>query len=316
VAARIREAGGPECEIVVIRTSGDERPGPPDPPAPPRRPAGDALAPDDTVAAASGIGSANIKATFVKEIEDALLEGRVDLAVHSAKDLSATLPDGLIVAATLPRDDPRDALLLPRAASATGLDQVQAVLGRAPRIGTSSARRAALVRQLFRDAQIVPVRGNVDTRLRRLDAGECDALMLAAAGVRRLGLDERISALLPADVCVPAPGQGIVAIEIVQDAPREIRNLVHRISDADADAALVAERAVVAALGGGCQMPLGALAALDEQDVVLHGAVASLDGRRVVRAGISGNRGNPAAVGEKLAQQLLSRGAAELLRVE
>lgn len=317
MAARIREAGGPECEIVVIRTSGDERPGPPDPPASPRRSADETpLTREDAGAAASGPGSANIKATFVKEIEDALLDGRVDLAVHSAKDLSANLPDGLIVAATLPRDDPRDALLLPRAAAAMSLDQAQAVLGPTPRIGTSSARRAALVRQLFRDARIVPMRGNVDTRLRRLDAGECDALVLAAAGVRRLGLDERISALLPADVCVPAPGQGIVAIELVQDAPREIRNLVHRISDADADAALLAERAVVAALGGGCQMPLGALALIDEQDIVLHGAVASPDGRRIVRAGISGNRGNPAAVGEKLAQQLLSRGAAELLRVE
>jgi hydroxymethylbilane synthase len=292
VARRIQESGGPACEIVVIRTSGDEGTGPPDPPR----------------------SDANIKRTFVKEIEDALLEGHIDLAAHSAKDLPGMLPEGLQLASAVEREDPRDALLLPSHSPVTGLEAVTRALGRQPRIGTSSVRRAAELRALFPEASFVPIRGNVDTRLRKLDAGACDALVLAAAGVKRLGLEHRLSATLPADLCVPAPGQGVLAVEVARAAPSAVHSAVGRISDADIEAALTAERAVVIALGGGCQMPLGALAAVDGQDLTIHGVVASLDGTRVIRARASGNRGTPAAVGEKLAAQLAAQGAAELLK--
>ena len=292
VARLIQDSGGPQCEIVVIRTSGDERASPPDSPPQPQD---------------------NIKRAFVKEIEDALLDQRVDLAVHSAKDLPGHLPDGLAIAAALEREDPRDALLLPSGHPARGFEAVRTALGARPRIATSSVRRTAELRRLFPDATFVPIRGNVDTRLRKLDAGECDALVLAVAGVTRLGLADRLSAPLPLDVCVPAPGQGIVAVEIRHRAT-DIRAVVSRISDLDAMTALTAERAVVTALGGGCQMPLGAIAHVDEHEVTMDGVVASIDGKRIVRATARGRRGNPAAVGEKVASELLARGAADILK--
>jgi hydroxymethylbilane synthase len=241
VARLVRESGGPDCEIVVIRTSGDEGSGPPDPPSadPP-----------------------NVKRMFVKEIEEALLDGRIDLAVHSSKDLPGELPDGLTIAAALEREDPRDALLL-RTQGVMSFAAARASLGAEPKIGTSSVRREAQLRAVVPGASFVPIRGNVDTRLRKLEAGDCDAIILAVAGLKRLGLAARITAAIPTDVCLPAPGQGIVAIEIAEHAPRAVREAVTRISDADAETALHAERAVVRALGGGCQMPLGALARLD-----------------------------------------------------
>jgi len=220
VSRLIQETGGPECEIVVIRTSGDEK------------------------STLGTLGTLNVKRSFVKEIEDALLDGRIDLAVHSAKDLPGELPDGLVIAATLEREDPRDALLLP-SADVTGFDAAKARLGQNPRLGTSSVRRMAQLRSVFPHATFVPIRGNVDTRLRKLDAGECDALVLAAAGVKRLGLEQRISALIPTDICLPAPGQGIVAVEIAERATAAVRDAVKRIADADSDTALTAERAVV-----------------------------------------------------------------------
>jgi hydroxymethylbilane synthase len=292
VARLIENGGGPPCEIVVIRTSGDEGSGPPDSPRSPE----------------------NVKSTFVKEIEDALLQTRVDLAVHSAKDLPGALPEGLRIAAAIEREDPHDALLLPAASSAKGIDAVRAVLGAHPRIGTSSVRRAAELRALFAGASFIPIRGNVETRLRKLDAGECDALVLAVAGIKRLALEHRLSAVLPADVCVPAPGQGIVAVEVAEACSDDVRMAAARISDADAATALLAERAVVVALGGSCQMPLGALATIDGQDLTMHGVVASIDGRTAIRAAARGHRGGAAAVGEKLAAQLVAKGALELLK--
>jgi hydroxymethylbilane synthase len=292
VAQRILETGGPVCEIIVIRTSGDEK---------------------STLGTSGTPGTLNVKRSFVKEIEDALLDGRIDLAVHSAKDLPGELPDGLIIAATLAREDPRDALLLPTP-GATALDAVKARLGPRPRLGTSSVRRMAQLRGVFPHATFLPIRGNVDTRLRKLDAGECDALVLAAAGVKRLGLERRISALIPTDVCLPAPGQGIVAVEIAARAAMPVKDAVRRIADADADTALTAERAVVQALGGGCQMPLGALTTFDGQAITVLGLVASLDGQTVLREEARGHRGGAAATGEKLAARLIARGAAEFLK--
>lgn len=292
VANAIQAAGGPECTIVVIRTSGDERPGPPEPPRP----------------------GENVKRAFVKEIEQALVDGAIDAAVHSAKDLPADLPAGVVIAAALEREDPRDALLLPAGTSHRGFEAVAAALGPEPRLGTSSVRRGAALRGVFPGARIVPIRGNVETRLRKLDAGECDAIVLAAAGIRRLELDARLSALIPPERCIPAPGQGIVAVEIADACSPAVRAAVARISDADAEAALMAERALVAALGGGCQMPLGALATLDGQELTITASVASLDGSTVVGGRLTGNRGGAAAIGEKLAAQLVARGAAELLK--
>jgi hydroxymethylbilane synthase len=299
VAQRLADHGAPAPDIVVIRTSGDETAGPPDAPRP---------------AAPVGTGETpNLKRAFVKEIEDALLGGRIDLAVHSAKDLPAVLPDGLRIAGALAREDPHDALVLPAGIDVRGLDHVLAALGETPRIGTSSVRRGAEFRRARRGAEIVAIRGNVDTRLRKLDAGDCDALLLAAAGLRRLGLEARISALVPAAMMIPAPGQGIVVIECAETLAPERVALVAAITDADAMTALIAERAVVTALGGDCRTPLGALATVEGQTVTLHASVVAPDGRRAIRGVHQGRRGNPAAIGEHVAAQLLARGAGDIL---
>ena len=304
VARLIADSGGPRCEIVVIRTSGDERAAPPD--APPVARTGGAEA-------ATAAPEANVKRMFVKEIEEALIEGHVELAVHSAKDLPADLPDGLAIGAAIARGDPRDVLLRAGASGAHDLRTLKAAVGEAPRIGTSSVRRAAQLRALFPRATFSPIRGNVDTRLRKLDAGDCDLLVLAAAGLDRLGLGARVTAHLPPEVCVPAPGQGIVAIEVSRGAPAEVAAWLARIDDADAATALIAERAVMLALGGGCRVPLGVLATLDGPSLSISAVVASLDGGTVARATVRGYRGGPAAAGDALAAKLLARGAAAVL---
>src|SRR5262245_23878105 len=298
VAARIAEAGGPPCRIVVIKTSGDRLQDAP----------------------LSQIGG---KRLFVKEIEDALLRNEVDIAVHSSKDMPATLPDGLAIAAVLPREEPLDAVVLPVTADGSGLmangsrsmdhppyaishqpsaidsiDALVARLGQSPSIGTGSVRRIAQLTRLFPGARFTPIRGNLDTRLRKLDEGEHDALVLAAAGLRRLGSASRISMALPADACVPAPGQGIVAVETRED-DGAIRDVIQSINDPAADAALTAERALVAALGGGCQTPVGALATIaeDGETLELTAIVVALDGSRAVRGEGRGLRSDPAIVG-------------------
>lgn len=293
VARLVAELGGPACEIVVIRTSGDER---------------SAGAPPDLPAA----GPVNVKRTFVKEIEEALANGAIDVAVHSGKDLPALLPDGLAIGAVLARADARDAIVLPAGRTVRSLGEARQHLGSTPRIGTSSVRRTAQLRGLFPTAAVVPMRGNVDTRLRKLDTGECDAILLAAAGLIRLGLEARVSAALPVELFVPAPCQGIVAVE-VREGDQATRRIVSAITDADASTAFIAERAVVMALGAHCQMPLGAYAELDGQSLTLRAVVASLDGRRVIRAEVRGHRGGAAAAGDKLAAHLLAKGAADIL---
>ena len=287
VAELLGEQGVP-TEIVVIRTSGDERQGPPDAPG------------------------TNVKRMFVKEIEEALTDGRVETAVHSSKDLPGVLPEGLIIGAAVERDDPRDAIVM-RGEAEVEWPTIVRALGSNPTIGTTSVRRIAQLRSIVPQATFTPLRGNVDTRLRKLDAGECTAVVLASAGLKRLGLAVRISAYLPIETCVPAPGQGIIAVQLRADADARLRSTVSRISDADAETALVAERAVVNALGGNCQMPLGALARIDGQSLEILGLVASLDGRAVIRATVRGNRGGAAAAGEKLAAKLLAQGAAAII---
>ena len=287
--ATLLEQQGAQTDIVVVRTSGDEGSGPPDAPRP------------------------NIKRMFIKEIEDALLDGDADIAVHSSKDLPAALPDALTIGAALERADPRDVMLLSDGLPTRDWPAVARALGDGPTIGTTSVRRIAQLRSRLPHATFAPLRGNVDTRVRKLDAGAYTAIVLAGAGITRLGLAARISAYVPIEICVPAPGQGIVAVQLRIDADAALRSAVSRISDADAEAALTAERAVVSALGGNCQMPLGVIARIDGQSIDVVGLVASLDGRTTVRATIRGNRGGAAAAGEKLAARLLSQGAATII---
>lgn len=289
VANRL-QAGGTGVEIIVIKTGGDRLQSRP-------------------------LSEAVTKRLFVKEIEDALLHGDVDLAVHSAKDMPAVLPDGLEIAAALSREDPRDALVLPAGTTVGGdkdLASALARIGGRPSIGTSSVRRVAQLASVIRGATFVPIRGNVDTRLRKLDDGEYDGLVLAAAGMRRLGVEDRISASLPFDVCVPAPGQGIIAVEIRSD-DGATRPLVQRLHDAVSGAALIAERALVAALGGGCQVPLGGIAVGDGEELEMRAVVMSVDGARVVRAHGRGSVTDPGALGRRLAEDLAASGAADIL---
>jgi hydroxymethylbilane synthase len=288
VAALLAQYARVSTGIVVIKTSGDR------------------LA-DASLAQIGG------KRLFVKEIEDALLAGDIDVAVHSSKDMPALLPNGLDVGAVLKREDPHDAVVLPSAAGRTmSIHEVVRELGRTPRIGTSSVRRVAQLVRLFPQARFLPVRGNLGTRLRKLDGAEYDALVLAAAGLRRLGSGDRITAMIPADACVPAPGQGIIAVEIRSDDER-MRSLVATVNDASADAALRAERAVVTRLGGGCQMPIGALADVTDESLTLRGIVVSPDGHHIVRATATGSPAQAEAVGRQVADELLQRGAGEIL---
>jgi hydroxymethylbilane synthase len=296
VAARLAESGAPPTRIVVIRTSGDQLQDRP----------------------LSEVGG---KRLFVKEIEDALLRGEVDLAVHSSKDMPAVLPAGLTIAGVLAREDPHDAVVLPlrgQRAEGTGqrasaLDDLIAQLGPSPSIGTGSIRRISQLSRIFPGAHFAPIRGNLDTRLRKLDSGEHAALVLAAAGLRRLGFASRISLTLPASACLPAPGQGIVAIEVRED-DTNVRRFVAKISDADASAALDAERAVVVALGGGCQTPIAALATAAEHGTLeLVGAVAAPDGSRVIRASARAPRGEAAALGARVGRDLIAQGADTIL---
>jgi len=289
VAAQLRAKTGVACETVVIRTSGDK------------------LA-DASLAQIGG------KRLFVKEIEDALLDGEIDLAVHSSKDMPVVLPEGLRIAGVLPREDARDAVILPASAgpSALSVEELLSRLGNAPRIGTSSVRRTAQLARVFAGASFLPIRGNLGTRLRKLDAGEYDALVLASAGLIRLQQQARISASLPIAACVPAPGQGIIAVEIRANDDR-VAAAVAAIDDAHARAALDAERAVVVKLGGGCQMPIGAHATAAGGSLTLTAIVLSLDGTRAVRAESRGAVHEAARVGTAVAEDLLSRGAAEIL---
>ena len=286
VAARLSERGVPS-EIVVIRTGGDRLQ-------------------DAALSEAGG------KRLFVKEIEDALLAGDIDLAVHSAKDMSARLPDGLAIAAVLPREDPRDALVLPQPTTVVDFDGALAHIGEMPTIATGSIRRIAQLTLLLPYATFTPIRGNVDTRLRKLDEGDYEALILAAAGLRRLGLESRISAAIPLDVCIPSPGQGIVAVE-TRDDDRDTRDAVVTMTDAAAAASLGAERAVVTALGGGCQLPLGAIAVHEPDGLSLNAIVAWPDGRDAIRRSANGPASEAEALGARVAEELVAAGAAEIL---
>jgi hydroxymethylbilane synthase len=247
---------------------------------------------------------------FTKELEVALLDRRVDVAVHSLKDLPTVTPEGLAITATPEREDPRDALVL-RADAVTRADSVKG-LAEGAVVGTSSLRRIAQLKHLRPDVQIKDLRGNVDTRLRKLDSGDYDALILASAGLRRLGFGGRISAAIEQSEMLSAVGQGSLGIETRAD-DREVNALVARLDDPRTRAAVTAERSLLRSLGGGCQVPIAAHATVQGGRLKLDGLVATLEGTQVLRDSLEGDAAEAARVGEELAARLLGRGAGELL---
>lgn len=288
VAAAVTAARGVACEIVTITTRGDR----------------------DHDADLSAIGG---KRVFVKEIEDALMAGAVDVAVHSAKDLPGELPERLLIAAVLPREDPRDVLVLPAGRQADECDRLLETFDGSTRIGTGSVRRIAqLRRRLVSTPTFCSIRGNLDTRLRKLDEGQVDVLVLAAAGLQRLGLAHRISARIPLEACVPAPGQGTIAVEVRRD-DQAARDHVAPISDAASAARLAAERSLVLGLGGGCQLPVGAIAEVRGTRLDMSAIVISLDGSEAITGTVDGEMSDAEALGADLATQLLASGAGRVL---
>lgn len=269
-----------EITIKIIKTSGDKL--------------------QNAALAASGT-----KGLFIKEIEEALLAGQVDLAVHSMKDLPTNLPEGLGVAAVPERESPHDALV-----SKGGLPLQQLPTG--ARIGTSSLRRQSQLLALRPDLKVVPMRGNVDTRLRKLERGDCEALVLAGAGLKRLGFASHITSWFSDSEICPAVGQGALAIEIsIQNTA--VGEAVAKLDHSTTHQAVRAERAMLEALGGGCQLPIAAYAKHDSGDLHLMGVVADPDGTRLLRASATGKPEDPEHLGQQVAENLLRQGASELL---
>ena len=267
----------PGSEIIIIKTTGDRITGRPLP-------------------------EVSVKGMFTKEIEEALLDHRIDVAVHSLKDLPTEIDARLALAAVPAREEVRDALV----------GHTLTSLPPGARVGTGSLRRASQLLHRRPDLRVENVRGNVDTRLRKLDAGRYDALVLAAAGLRRLGLADRIAELLPVDVMCPAIGQGALGIETRAD-DAVTRRALASLEDPAARATTTAERAMLAALGGGCLVPIGGTAWLRSDRLHLTGVVASPDGAQLVRIAVEGSTANPAGLGEHAAAELLAKGARQLL---
>src|SRR2546421_2404448 len=243
---------------------------------------------------------------FTKELEEALLERRIDLAVHSLKDLPTTLPMGLLIAAITEREDTRDALVL-RAGLMIEQPSIKS-LSQGSIVGTSSLRRLSQLKHLRPDLIIKDLRGNVDTRLRKLDAGEYDAVILAAAGLRRLGLAHRISAPLAIEEMLPAVGQGALGIETRSD-DEETQKLLAQLNHAQTRAACTAERSLLRALGGGCQLPIAGHAVVNEERLKLEGLVAEPSGETIIRDSLEGVAANAEQLGNELARRLLLGGA-------
>jgi hydroxymethylbilane synthase len=282
-------ARGHEVEIEIIHTTGDMI----------------TDVPLAQVGTKGGLG----KGIFTKEIEEALAAGRVDLAVHSLKDLPTELPPGFEIAAITAREDPRDAFC-------SRLYSTIEDLPRHARVGTSSLRRQAQLKALRPDLDIHPLRGNVDTRLRKLEQGEYDAIILASAGLKRLGKTELIKQIIPAEIMCPAAGQGALAIEI-RLGDSATRQHLEFLNDAAARTATTCERALLNRLGGGCQVPIGAFAEIrkDDRGGKLHfeAIVADPDGSKVLRESRDGNLNDPERLGKAVGETLLSRGGDEIL---
>jgi hydroxymethylbilane synthase len=276
IQARI-ESFGIASQIEIIHTTGDKI----------------------TDVALSKVGT---KGLFTKEIEEALLSGAIDLAVHSLKDMPTELPAGLTLSAIPEREDPRDAMI--------GVPLAK--LGKGARVGTSSLRRAAQLRAIRPDLQIENIRGNLDTRLRKLDEGQYDAIVLAAAGLRRLGWSERITEVLDPDVMCPAVGQGALAVETRQDGG-EAQQVAARLDHSSTRIAVTAERGVLAALGGGCQVPIGAHATIHDDRIALRAIIVSPDGTEVIRQERRGAAEDALRIGQALGEELLAAGGARIL---
>lgn len=269
------EALGEECRIDIITTSGDRfQSGP--------------------------LKEIGTKGLFTKEIEEALLEGRIDVAVHSLKDMPTEIPHGLQITATPEREDARDVMI------GRKLDELQP----GSRVGTGSLRRVAQIRAARPDLMVEGIRGNVDTRLRKLDEGQFEAIVLAAAGLRRLGWADRIAEYLPVDVMCPAVGQGSLAIETRSDNGPGMQACL-RLDHAPTRAAITAERAVLGVLGGGCHVPIGAHGTVEDDALRLRAVVISPDGCRMVRSEAYGI--DPVTLGTALGKELLEKGAGEIL---
>ncbi len=246
------------------------------------------------------------KGLFVKELEVALTDGDTDIAVHSMKDVPTELPSGLHISAMTKRVDPRDVLI----------SRTKATLMELPlntRIGTSSLRRQSQLRNVRPDFKIVDVRGNLETRLRKMDEGDFDAIILAAAGVDRMGYTENITERLSPEISLSAVGQGAIGIEArIED--KEINEMLAALNDQETFDAVSAERAMMRKLEGGCQVPIGALGINDNGTITLRGIVASLDGKTILRGSVEGPSSVPRALGLKLAERLLDQGASDILR--
>jgi hydroxymethylbilane synthase len=269
---------GHTVEIEIIKTTGDKI----------------------TDVALANVGT---KGMFTKEIEEALVENRVDLAVHSLKDLPTELSPNFEIAAVTTREDPRDVFCSVKFASIDELPQHA-------NVGTSSLRRQAQLKALRSDLNIHPLRGNVDTRLRKLEAGDYDAIILAAAGLNRLGKTQLVKQVISAEVMTPAAGQGALAIEI-RRGDSATRRLIAFLDDPAARAATTCERALLNKLGGGCQVPIGAFAEVQAGAIRLNGLVASPDGTKVLRESREG--ADPIRLGEEVGETLLSRGGDVIL---
>jgi hydroxymethylbilane synthase len=253
------------------------------------------------------------KGAFTKELEEALLDRRIDIAVHSLKDLPTFLPAGLSVTAITEREDPRDALVL--RADAPRADASLQSLAAGATVGTSSMRRRAQLRHLRPDVRVEDLRGNVDTRLRKLDEGQYDAIILASAGLRRLGFAARISAAVPPDVMLPAVGQGALGIETRADDADTVA-LIRLLNHDATRAACTAERALLNALGGGCQVPIAAHAVVENGRLHLTGLVAGPDGAEIIRDQLEAATTDAQGAGEQLAARLRERGADRLLAAQ
>jgi hydroxymethylbilane synthase len=290
IADRLAQLHGVETEIIRIRTSGDRMQSAP-------------VAQINEIIGAESGG----KGIFIKELEEALLANTVDLAVHSMKDVPTDTPAGLAFPAITRREDPRDCLISRNGRSLKGLPN-------SARVGTSSLRRQAQLRHHRPDMDVLDLRGNVDTRMKKLDAGEFDAVVLAMAGVNRLGLASRVTQVLGEDFMLPAVGQGALGIETRADDP-ETQRLVASLDDADSRVCVTAERALLRTLHGGCQIPLGALGVLRGGELHLEAGVFSVSGTDCVRTSENGPPEDAEDIGIRLAEALLEEGADRFLRL-
>jgi len=277
IRKRLFAAAGVEAEIVIIKTAGDRM----------------------QQAPLTQIGG---KGIFIKELEEALLEESIDLAVHSVKDIPTDTPSRLMFPAVCRRDDVRDCLV----------GSTLANLRHGARVGTSSLRRQAQVLHIRPDLDFRDLRGNVDTRLRKVESGEYDAILLAKAGLDRLGVSQRISEILSPEACMPAVGQGAIAVECrLKDT--ETADILAPLDDAETRTAIIAERALLAALQGGCQVPLGAWARIERGELVLEACVCSVDGVQYVKQRATAPPDQAAALGEHMARLLIEAGAQSIL---